>query len=425
MKVLVVGSGGREHALAWKIKQSKQVEKIFCAPGNPGMAHLGENIPILPLEFEKLIDFVKKEQIGLTVVGPEDPLAEGIVDAFNSHNLKIFGPEKKSARLEGSKSFAKDLMRKYHIPTAAYEKFDSAEAARAYIHSKAHFPVVLKASGLAAGKGVLICQNAAEALAGINLIMDERAFGAAGDSMIVEEFLSGEEVSIFALCDGEDYLLLSPAQDHKKAYDGDLGKNTGGMGAYAPAPVATPELIRDVRQRVIEPTLDAMRKEGAPYKGLLYVGLILTADGPKVLEYNCRFGDPETEVVLPLLKSDIVPLLLGTIEGGLKDMPIALQSGYAVDVVMAAGGYPDAYNKGDEITGLEKVDTDILVFHAGTRQEEGVLKTNGGRVLNIVAQGDNFITVREKLYDNINRISFEKAHYRKDIGFRALDRLGK
>jgi phosphoribosylamine--glycine ligase len=421
MKILVIGSGGREHALVWKIAQSSQVEKIYCAPGNPGTAELSENVALSLMDFEKLVSFAKDNQIDLTIVGPEDPLVSGIVDYFNDHGLKIFGPDKNAAQLEGSKYFSKELMKKYHIPTATYQTFTSPDKAKEYIGSEAKFPLVLKASGLAAGKGVLICQSSEEALEGIGQIMEDKAFGSAGDKMIIEEFLEGEEVSIFALSDGEDYLLLSPAQDHKKVFEGDQGKNTGGMGAYAPAPIATSSLIEKITPEIIERTFEAMRSEGMPYKGLLYFGLIITNQGPKVLEYNCRFGDPEAEVILPLLKSDLVPLMEASINGTMREQTIQLYDKFTLDVVLASGGYPDKYEKGKIIEGLESLDSDILVFHAGTKSENDFLVTNGGRVLNIVAMADDFFSLTENLYKNIDRIRFEGVHYRKDIGYRARE----
>ena len=420
MKVLVIGGGGREHALVWKIAQSSLVSKVFCAPGNPGTASIGENIPINQIDFDKLLNFVKENEIELTVVGPEDPLVSGIVDIFNDQSLKIFGPDKKAAQLEGSKSFAKDLMQKYDIPTASFNTFDSAQVAKSYLKDKTSYPVVLKASGLAAGKGVLICRTLDEAIEGVTLIMEDKAFGAAGDMLIIEDFLEGEELSVFALSDGGDYLLLSPAQDHKKVLDGDQGKNTGGMGAYGPAPLATKALKDLIRSQIIDPTFKAMISEGIPYKGLLYFGLIVTEDGPKVLEYNCRFGDPEAEVILPLLESDIVDLMLATIDGGIKKHTVSLFDGYALDVVLASGGYPDAYEKGKVINGLNSLDPDILVFHAGTKIEDNQLTTSGGRVLNIVARGSDFLQLRDIIYRNIGRISFDGMQYRKDIGYRAL-----
>ena len=420
MKVLVIGSGGREHALVWKIEQSPLVDQIFCAPGNPGMENLAENISIGPMEFEKLIGFAIGKGIDLTVVGPEDPLVGGIVDEFKAYGLPVFGPDRNAARLEGSKSFSKELMRKYNIPTADYKIFQSPDLARKYLTENSNYPIVLKASGLAAGKGVLICQNEKESTDGVSLIMDDKAFGQAGDQMVVEEFLEGDEVSIFAICDGENYKLLSPSQDHKKALDGDLGKNTGGMGAYAPTPVATTDLIEQVKSSIIEPTLNAMKSEGAPYKGLLYFGIIITNNGPKVLEYNCRFGDPETEIVLPLLKSDLVPLMKASIEGKIMEYDIIFNDGYALDVVLASGGYPDEYKKGQVICGLDSLDEDILVFHAGTKSENGKLLTNGGRVLNIVACGNDLIELKEILYKNVERVTFQDIHYRRDIGYRAI-----
>jgi phosphoribosylamine--glycine ligase len=310
-------------------------------------------------------------------------------------------------------------MKKYQIPTAAYESFTSPEKAKIYIDTKARFPLVLKASGLAAGRGVLICHSVEEALEGIRQIMEDKDFGSAGDNMIIEEFLEGEEVSIFAISDGNDYLLLSPAQDHKKVFEGDQGKNTGGMGAYAPAPIATPEFIEKIKPDIIERTFEAMRSEGMPYKGLLYFGLIITDQGPKVLEYNCRFGDPEAEVILPLLKSDLVLLMEASIDGKIGGQSIELYNEYALDVVLASGGYPEKYEKGKMIRGLDTLDPEILVFHAGTKSENDNLLTNGGRVLNIVSRSDNFISLTDSLYDNITRIKFEGVHYRKDIGYRA------
>jgi phosphoribosylamine--glycine ligase len=419
MKVLVIGSGGREHALVWKIKQSDQVEKIFCTPGNPGTAELAENIDISPLDFVKLAAFVKDRKIDLTVVGPEDPLVEGIVDYFGDRGLKIFGPSKNAARLEGSKHFSKELMKKYQIPTADFKVFSSPEKARDYIEKEANFPLVLKASGLAAGKGVLICQSQEEVLIGIKRIMEDKAFGSAGENIVIEEFLDGEEVSIFAISDGNDYLLLSPAQDHKKVFEGDQGENTGGMGAYAPAPVASPEFIDKIKPEIIDRTFEAMCSEGMPYKGLLYFGLIITNEGPKVLEYNCRFGDPEAEVILPLLKSDLVTLMTASIEGTIGKQSIQLYSEYALDVVLASGGYPKSYEKERVIKGLESLDPNILVFHAGTKSYNNNLLTNGGRVLNIVAKAENFLFLTDFLYKNVAKIKFDGVHYRKDIGYRA------
>lgn len=425
MRVLVIGSGGREHTLVWKIAQSPMVRKIYCTPGNPGISKLAENIPIKASDLERLLQFAKEKKIDLTVVGPEDPLVFGIVDKFTRAGLKIFGPNKRSAQLEGSKSFAKRLMKEYQIPTADYEIFTSADPARSYIENMEKFPVVLKADGLAAGKGVLICQDKREALAGISILMERRIFGEAGEKIVIEEFLQGEEVSIFILSDGKDYRLLASSQDHKKAFNGDQGKNTGGMGAYAPAPIAGKTFLKTIETTIITPTLQAMQDVRAPYHGLLYVGVIVTSQGPKVLEYNCRFGDPETEVVLPLLRSDLVPLLLACVDGNLKNHKVDIKPGYAFDVVLASGGYPDAYEKGKVISGLEHLDDRILVFHAGTSISEERLINSGGRVLNIVAIGDTFESVRNLVYQNIDKIKFEGMHYRTDIGFRAFKHLGK
>ncbi|MFC2088697.1 phosphoribosylamine--glycine ligase [Calditrichota bacterium] len=423
MKVLVIGSGGREHTLVWKIAQSPLVEKVFCAPGNPGIGEWAENVNISASDLDGLLQFAKNKNIDLTVVGPEDPLVAGIVDKFEKEGFKIFGPNKSAAQLEGSKSFAKNLMKKYKIPTAAHEKFTTSVDALISLKFIQKFPVVLKASGLAAGKGVLICKNLQETAAGTNLIMKDKAFGDAGNEMVIEEFLEGEEVSVFAMVDGEHYILLSPSQDHKRVFDNDQGKNTGGMGAYSPAPIATKELMDEIEDSIIKPTVKAMISEGHPYKGLLYFGIMVTEDGPKVLEYNCRFGDPETEVVLPLLESDLIPLMMASIVGTLKDEIVKIKEGFAVDVVLASGGYPDSYEKGKVIEGLNNLDSDILVFHAGTKMDGSKLVTNGGRVLNIVVLGNEFRTTQQKVYDVVQKIEFEKMHYRKDIGHRALNSL--
>ena len=419
MKILVIGSGGREHALVWKIAQNDRVSELYCAPGNPGTAQQSENVDLSPKDFRAIADFVKKNDIDLTVGGPEDPIVSGIVDYFNDLVLKIFGPTQKAARLEGSKVFAKKLMSQYSIPTADYQEFNDPEQARHFLLNEGRYPLVLKASGLAAGKGVLICQDISEAENGIRLMMEERAFGNAGEYVIIEEFLEGEEVSIFAISDGTDYILLSPAQDHKKVYDGDKGKNTGGMGAYAPAPIATTSLINTIRREIVEPTFGAMQKEKSPYHGLLYFGIIVTENGPKVLEYNCRFGDPEAQIILPLLRSDLVSILLASIDGTIKDQFVQFESGYALDIVLTSGGYPDQYQKGKTIHGLDQLDDDILIFQAGTKKQDNQLVTNGGRVLYIVGKGEEFFSLRDHLYRNIEKIKFDDMHYRKDIGFRA------
>jgi phosphoribosylamine--glycine ligase len=419
MKILVIGSGGREHAMVWKIAQSPLVRKIYCAPGNPGIADVADVLKIDSSDIEKLLSFAVDNKIDLTVVGPEDPLVAGIVDMFQERGLKIFGPSKKAAQLEGSKVFAKDLMQKYNIPTAVYESFTSVVEAKTYIEKLHKFPVVLKADGLAAGKGVLICNNKEETLDGLTSIMSDKKFGKAGDKMVIEEFLQGEEVSIFALCDGNNYKLLSSAQDHKKVFEGDRGKNTGGMGAYAPAPLLNKKLLVKIEEEIIKPTIQAMLVENNPYRGMLYFGLIVNNDDIKVLEFNCRFGDPETEVVLPMLESDLVPLLLATTDGSLDEHEIKLKNGFAIDIVLASGGYPDSYEKGKIIKGCKAVADDILLFHAGTTFKEENLVTSGGRVLNVVALGDNFFNTRDFVYKNVEKIIFDDMHYRKDIGYRA------
>jgi len=423
MKVLVVGNGGREHALVWKISQSPLIENIYCAPGNAGTAKLAKNIPIPVSDIEQLISFATDKRIDLTVVGPEDPLVNGIVDEFEALGLKIFGPRKSAARLEGSKVFAKNLMQKYGIPTAQFAVFNNAESAISYVKDLKKFPVVLKASGLAAGKGVLICETLEESLSGIRSLMEEKIFGTAASEIVIEEYLSGEELSLFAICDGEQYVLLTSSQDHKKVLDGDKGKNTGGMGAYAPAPLATPDLIEKVKREIIEPTIKAVAREAAPYKGVLYLGLMIDRHEIKVLEYNCRFGDPETEVVLPMLKSDLLPILLASAEGNLGGCKPEMHDGWAIDVVLASGGYPDSYEKGKIIQGLERLPDDIIAFHAGTQVKDDKVITSGGRVLNIVARGQDFNKVKEYVYDQIKTVYFNKMYYRKDIGYRALKYL--
>ncbi len=420
MNILVIGSGGREHALVWKIKQSPLVGQIYCAPGNPGTGELAKNINIQTDDFDRLLAFAKERKIDLTVVGPEAPLANGIVDLFNKHGLKIFGPDKAAAQIEASKLFAKNLMRKYHIPTADYSYFTDLQDARNYVNGSATFPLVLKADGLAAGKGVLICGDRGEALAGINSILRDKSFGSAGNRLVIEAFLEGEELSVFALTDGSNYILLPPSQDHKKVNDGDLGKNTGGMGAYAPAPLAAPRLMRKIEEKIIRPTLKAMRDEGHPYKGLLYFGIMINKTGPMLLEYNCRFGDPETEAVLPLIESDLVPLMVATVDENLDQHTIRIRNGYAMDVVLASGGYPDEYEKNLEIFGLNDLNPGVLVFHAGTAVQDEKVVTSGGRVLNVVALGETLSQAKDSVYRAIDKIRFDKMHYRKDIGFRAL-----
>jgi phosphoribosylamine--glycine ligase len=418
MKVLVIGSGGREHALAWKIAQSPMVEKVWCAPGNGGTGDVAENVAIAANDSAALVKFALEKQVGLVVVGPEDPLVAGIVDQMTAAGIKAFGPSAAAAELEGSKAFSKEIMRKYNIPTAEFRTFTDYQNALNYVNQRTQFPVVIKASGLAAGKGVLICADRSEAVAALDGLMQDKMLGDAGNEIVVEDFLDGEEISLFAITDGENYRLLLPSQDHKKIGEGDNGKNTGGMGAYAPAPVADAETIKAIESQIVIPTLQGMHKEGKPFKGLLYVGVIKTSTGVKTLEYNCRFGDPETEIVLPMLKSDLVPLLLASIDGRLEETELEMHEGFGIDVVIASGGYPDAYEKGKVISGLDKMGKEILVFHAGTKNVDGKIVTSGGRVLNIVAQGNTFAEAKAKVYQAIAQIEFEGMYFRKDIGFR-------
>ncbi len=420
MKILVIGGGGREHALVWKIGQSPIVSKIYCAPGNGGIRSMAECVDIQATDINALSDFASKNQIDLTVVGPEQPLALGIVDHFRQLGLRIFGPSAKAAEIEGSKVFAKKLMKKFGIPTAAFEVFTDASSAKRYITEK-NRPCVVKADGLAAGKGAIVCPTVQEALSAVDTIKNE--FGEAGNSVVIEEFMEGEEASIFAVTDGEDYAVLPAAQDHKRIFDGDLGKNTGGMGAYAPAPVVTETIMTLVRKEIIEPTISAMAAEGRPYQGVLYCGLMLTQDGPKVVEFNCRFGDPECQVVMPLIKSDILDLLLASSAGEMKNFRLELHPRSAACVVMASGGYPDHYEKHKAISGLDRIDNhEALVFHSGTEWRNGKIVSTGGRVLAVTAESTMLAEAVRQAYSAIEKIHFDNAHYRKDIGYRALRR---
>lgn len=424
MKILVVGGGGREHALAWKLKQSPRVEKIFAAPGNAGMAAICECRPLDPADLKGLADLAGKEQIDLTVVGPEIPLAAGIVDEFQGRGLPIFGPSREAAELEGSKVFAKKIMEKYQVPTGKARVFTDPEKAREAL-GEFQFPVVVKADGLAAGKGVIICPDREEALAAIDLIMGKRAFGASGDSLILEEYLEGEEVSVLAFSDGCNILPMVSSQDHKAVYDGDKGPNTGGMGAYSPAPVVDAEMEERIRREVLEPVVSGMAKEGRPYVGVLYAGLMITAEGPKVLEFNVRFGDPETQATLPLLKTDLLVPLQACLEGHLPETEVEWDPGAAICVVLASGGYPGEYEKGKEISGLEKLagKNDAVVFHAGTSLADGKIVTSGGRVLGVTAVGSDIRQAIGKAYEAVGLIDFEGVYFRRDIGHRALSRL--
>ena len=423
MKILVVGQGGREHTLVWKLAQSPLVEKIYCTPGNPGIAKIAKLIP-MPERFTELADWAESQDIALTVVGPEVPLAEGIVDVFSESGLKAFGPDKRAAYLEASKNFAKQLMVKNGIPTAEHQTFADAEEAMAYIEDR-NAPVFVKANGLAAGKGVIPGRTFKEALQAVTTILVDRAFGEAGDSVVIEEELIGEEASFTVLTDGTYCLPFVSSQDHKMSHDGDTGKNTGGMGAYSPAPVITPELHNDVMQRIVYPTVNGMADIGRPFKGVLYVGLMITDAGPKVIEFNCRFGDPEAQVLLPRLKSDLVPLLMACIDGTLEQhADVQWHDAAAACVVMASGGYPDPYPTGIDITGLEDADAieGVTVFHAGTKQNGENIVTDGGRVLGITAMAGGLRDAIQQAYKGVSAIHFDKAHVRNDIGYRALAR---
>ena len=425
MKVLVVGSGGREHALAWKLKQSPGLEALYCAPGNAGIAEEAELVPIRSDDLEGLQSFAQEHAIDLTVVGPEQPLVLGIVDLFSAHGLTIFGPTRAAARLEGSKVFSKEFMVRQKIPTARFASFEGQDSAPAErFLEQMSFPVVVKADGLAAGKGVLICETQREAVGAIRQMMHSGAFGDAGKKIVIEEFLQGEEVSVFAISDGERFALLPAAQDHKRIFDGDKGKNTGGMGAYAPAPIFTSELKRRVERDIITPTLDGMRSEGMPYRGCLYAGLMVTRDGPKVLEYNCRFGDPEAQVVLPLVDADLARILEAAARGCLEPASVGLHEASAVTVVMASRGYPDAVDAGKAIRGLDSVNAEQgeVVFHAGTRREGSRIVSAGGRVLAVTAIGysHELASTIADAYRIVHRIAFDGAYYRSDIGKRAL-----
>ena len=419
MNILVIGSGGREHALYWKLSESPQTEQIYAIPGNPGM---GASAAIALDDHAAILRFVKEHEIGLVVVGPEVPLMNGLVDELEAAGIRAFGPRAKAAEIEGSKSFAKDLMKKYGIPTARYEVFTAAEPARAYIRQEGA-PIVVKADGLAAGKGVIVAMTEQEALDAVDAIMEDHSFGDAGARVVIEEFMEGEEASLLAFTDGTTIRPMISAQDHKRAYDGDRGPNTGGMGTYAPAPVMTPEMTERAVEEILKPTIAAMAKEGRVYRGCLYLGLMVTADGPKVVEFNARFGDPETQVVLPLLDSDLVAIMCACADGTLADVPIRWKEGAAVCVVLASGGYPGHYDKGQEIHGLADAEAmGALVFHAGTAMKDGKLVTNGGRVLGVVGRGADISSAVDAAYAAAAKISFKDAYYRKDIAHRALER---
>ncbi|MCH8932799.1 MAG: phosphoribosylamine--glycine ligase [Nitrospinae bacterium] len=420
MNVLIVGGGGREHALAWKIAQSPKVTALFCAPGNPGTAQVATNVNLQADDLDGLLQFALDQSIDLTVVGPEQPLVLGLADRFQAKGLKVFGPSAKAAQLEGSKAFSKNLMQKYGIPTAAYAAFDHADAARAYLKGKG--PQVVKADGLAAGKGVFVCADEAGAVDAVRRIMNDKIFGESGNRIIIEERLEGQEVSLLAFTDGTTVLPMEVAQDHKPAFDGDTGPNTGGMGACSPAPVFTPELKQQVIDRVMLPAVNGMRAEGIPYQGVLYAGLMITADGPKVLEFNARFGDPETQPIMMRMDSDIVPVLEACANGTLDTCSLEWKPGAAVCVVMASEGYPGSYDKGRPISGLDQANSlpGVSVFHAGTKQDGDIIVTNGGRVLGVTALGGNVQMAIVKAYQAVGKIKWPGVHYRTDIGQKAL-----
>lgn len=424
MNILVIGSGGREHTLAWKLSQSPKAAKLYAIPGNPGMAEVAECVEGISItDNDAVAAFAKEKQIDLAVVGPEVPLTNGLVDALNAAGIKAFGPTKLAAEIEGSKAFSKGLMKKYGIPTAKYEVFTESDAARAYIEQEGA-PIVIKADGLAAGKGVIVAMTKEEALAAIADIMEDQEFGTAGSRVVIEEFMEGEEASLLCFTDGKTICPMISSQDHKRAYDGDKGPNTGGMGTYAPAPVMTKAMVEKAYETILVPTIKAMEQEGRLYKGCLYAGLMITAEGPRVVEFNARFGDPETQVVLPLLESDLVDIMLACADGTLAEQDIQWSDGAAVCVVMASGGYPKSYQKGFAIVGLaEAKAVGTEVFHAGTAEKDGQIVTAGGRVLGVVAKADDVKTAVDKAYAGVREISFQDAFYRNDIAHRALERL--
>ena len=418
MKILIVGGGGREHAIAWKLAKSPKVEKLYCAPGNAGIAEVAECVNIGVMEFDKLVAFAKEHEIDLTVVAPDDPLAAGAVDAFEAAGLRAFGPRANAAILEGSKAFSKDLMKKYGIPTAAYETFNDPEKALAYLET-AKMPIVLKADGLALGKGVLICKDLEEAKAGVKTLMMDKQFGSAGDEIVIEEFMTGREVSVLSFVDGKTIKIMTSAQDHKRAKDGDQGLNTGGMGTFSPSLFYTPEVDAFCKEHIYQKTVDAMKAEGREFKGIIFFGLMLTADGPKVLEYNARFGDPETQVVLPRMKNDLVDLFEACIDGTLDQIELEFEDNAAVCVVLASAGYPEHYEKGFEIRGLENFrdKEGYYVFHAGSKfDDQGRVVTNGGRVLGVTATGSNLKEARANAYKATEWIDFDNKYMRHDIG---------
>ncbi|MEZ3502217.1 MAG: phosphoribosylamine--glycine ligase [Lachnospiraceae bacterium] len=423
MKILIVGSGGREHAIAWKVAQSRKAEKIYCAPGNAGIAEYAECVDIGAMEFERLSRFAKEKEIDLTIIGMDDPLVGGVVDVFEAEGLRVFGPRKNAAILEGSKAFSKDLMKKYNIPTAAYENFDDPKKALDYLET-APMPIVLKADGLALGKGVLICNTLEEAREGVKSIMMDKKFGSAGNQMVIEEFMTGREVSVLSFVDGKTIKIMTSAQDHKRALDGDQGLNTGGMGTFSPSPFYTEEVDAFCKEYIYQKTVDAMAAEGREFKGIIFFGLMLTEKGPRVLEYNARFGDPETQVVLPRMKNDILEVFEACVDGTLDQIELEFEDNAAVCVVLASDGYPVQYEKGFEIRGLEsfKGRDGYYVFHAGSRFRDGKIVTNGGRVLGVTAAGRDLKEARANAYEAVKWVDFDNKYYRNDIG-KAIDEV--
>lgn len=418
MNILVVGRGGREHAILWSLAKSPKVKQLFCAPGNAGIAELAECVPIMENDFEKLAQFAIDQEIDLVVVGPEDPLFHGLVDVLEEKGITVFGPRKDAAMIEGSKVFAKQLMKKYGIPTAAYETFERYEEALAYLREQS-LPIVIKADGLAAGKGVTVAKTMAKAESALEAIMHDKVFGEAGNKVVIEEFLQGQEMTILAFVDGETVRPMVPSQDHKPVYDGDRGPNTGGMGTYSPVPHISPAIVEEAIETILKPAARAMVQEGRPFRGVLYAGLMITDAGPKTVEFNCRFGDPEAQVVLPRLKTDLLDIILATLHGQLADIEIEWSDEAAVCVVLASGGYPGLYEKGFPIEGLDEVKHSV-VFHAGTKKVDGKIVTDGGRLLGVTALGADIAEARRKAYEDVERIRFQGRHYRTDIAMRAL-----
>lgn len=423
MKVAVIGGGGREHTLAWKLAQSPSVDKLYAIPGSAAMSEVAQCVDIALSDLDAITDYAKKEGIDMLVVGPEVPLTEGIADLAQSKGLAVFGPNKAAAQMEGSKVFAKNLMKKYHVPTAAYASFTDGDAAKAYI-KKQGAPIVVKADGLAAGKGVVVAQTEAEAIEAVNAMMEDHIFGASGGRIVIEECMVGEEASLLAFVDGKTIVPMISAQDHKRIFDNDEGPNTGGMGAYAPAPVVTPEIRKEVEEKILKPVVDGLKQEGITYQGCLYAGLMITADGPKVVEFNCRFGDPETQAVLPLLDGDLAQIMYACAKGTLTADMVHWKDAAACCVIMASAGYPASSHKGDVISGLDAVDKeDVMVFHSGTAKKDGQYVTNGGRVLGVTAIAGDLKSAIEKAYANVKRIHFDGQQVRSDIGAKGLKHL--